>query len=254
VTLPDPQLAAYSSAQVAFAAAAWPLRAAEELRSALIFRALARATRAARLPLACQAGFAAAAHDEVAHARLCAAVGTRLGANPPRYHAGPVRARLAGLPDPRRRALTLLVVEVAIGETISMSLFRAGRRGTVEPMTRVALERITRDEARHQRLGWDCLRAFWPDLTDQDRGLIQATASEGLGALEQQVAVPALRWLEASRPFDPAHAALGVLPPEARVAAFYAAIDDLVLPRLEALGLDGRGAWHARYRTRSPST
>ena len=41
--LPAPDLASYTEDQLRFAGAAWPMRAAEELRSALIFRALARA-------------------------------------------------------------------------------------------------------------------------------------------------------------------------------------------------------------------
>jgi hypothetical protein len=42
-----PELAAFSAEQLKFAVAAWPLRAAEELRSALIYRALADAARTA---------------------------------------------------------------------------------------------------------------------------------------------------------------------------------------------------------------
>jgi hypothetical protein len=58
----------------------------------------------------------------------------------------------------------------------------------------------------------------------------------------------ALRWLQDKRPFDPAHQALGVLPPETRVDAFYASVEDLVVPRLTQLGLDGAAAWESRYR------
>jgi hypothetical protein len=136
---------------------------------------------------------------------------------------------------------------VAIGETISLSLFRAGRRAAIEPLTRAALEAIAGDEARHQRLGWQALRALGPGLRGRDREHLQAEATRGLGALEQQIAVPALRWLDARRPFDPAHAALGVLAPEARVEAFYRAVEETVLPRLGLLGLDGATAWKHRY-------
>jgi hypothetical protein len=252
MTLPGPELGGYAPAQVGFAAAAWPLRAAEELRSALVFRALAAASRVAGLPERWTGRFAAALHDEVAHARLCAAVGARLGAAPPRYDPGPVRARLGGLPDPLSRALSLLLVEVAIGETISLALFRAGRRAAVEPLTRAALEIIARDEARHQRLGWDALRALWPALLRPQRALLEREATHGLGAMEQQIALPALRWLQAGKPFDPVHAALGVLAPEARVHAFYGAVEELVLPRLDALGLDGAALWRGRYRGAAP--
>jgi hypothetical protein len=50
---------------------------------------------------------------------------------------------------------------------------------------------------------------------------------------------------------DPAHGALGVLHPEARVEAFHQAVERHVLPRLTRPGLDGRRAWEERYRAAS---
>jgi hypothetical protein len=246
--LPEPDLAPYTKAQVAFAIDAWPMRAAEELRSAWIFRALARAARAARIPEPWPARFAEAMRDEVRHARLCATVGARLGAAPPRHDAKPVDARLAPLSDPRLRVGALLVVEVAIGETISTLLFGAGRRSAVEPLTRAALASIVADEARHQRLGWTGATALWPLFTAAERAALQREAAAGLAAFEQDNAVPALRRLERGDVFDPSSAALGVLAPETRVEAFYFAVEKLVVPRLHELGLDGTIAWSQRYR------
>jgi hypothetical protein len=246
--LPDPFLAPYSHEQVRFAVGAWPMRAAEELRSAWIFRALARAARIAGMPEPWPTRFAEAVKDEVRHARLCVTVGRQLGAQRPEYDASPVRARLARLPDPILRTAALLLVEVAIGETISMYLFRAGRRGTTEPLTRAALGSILGDEVRHQRLGWTGLAALWATLSETQRTAVQLEAARGLGACEQQTARPALLWLQRGQPFDPAYAALGVLHPEARVEAFYAAVERLVLPRLTRIGLDGPLAWKNRYR------
>src|SRR3954466_16078942 len=54
---------------------------------------------------------------------------------------------------------------------------------------------------------------------------LQEEARRAFGAMEQQIAAPALRRLEANAPFEPAHAALGVLAPEARVEAFYATVE-----------------------------
>jgi hypothetical protein len=246
--LPRANLAPYSEAQIRFAVGAWPMRAAEELRSALVFRALARAAHRAHLPEPWPSRFRQAMGDEVRHARLCAEVGARLGAENPVYDATPVRARLANDVDPLMRTAALLLVEVAMGETISMLLFRAGRRGTVEPLTRAALGLILSDEVRHQRLGWTAAKALWPMLTEPRRDALQREVSRGLGALEQQIARPALRRLEAGEPFDPAYACLGVLDPEERVEAFYFATERLVVPRLSRLGLDGPAAWACRYR------
>jgi hypothetical protein len=245
--LPAPHIETYAPRDVAFAISAWPLRAAEELRSALIFHALAHAS--ARSPITAEwtPQFVAATHDEVAHARFCAAVGARLGAAPPRWDAHPVRARLRPMTEPLLRASALTLVEVAIGATISMAMFRAGRRAAREPLTRAALERILTDEVRHQRLGWNAMGAWLPDLPAEIRGALQEEARLALGAMEQKVAVPALRRLEANVPFESAYAALGVLAPEARVEAFYFATERLVLPRLSRLGLDGERAWQHRY-------
>ncbi len=244
---PLPVLAGYEQAEVAFARNAWPLRAAEELRSALIFRALARASTRSPIGAGWTALFLAAAHDEIFHAKLCAATGARLGAPPPRYDASLVHARLGPLTDPTRRVCALVLIEVAVGETISLAMFRAGRRAAREPLTRAVLERILIDEVRHQRLGWSAISAWWPALDEPARAALQQEARAGLGAMEQQIAAPALHWLQANVAFNSKYAELGVLEPEARVEAFYAAVERLVVPRLTRLGLDGRRAWRDRY-------
>ena len=158
-----------------------------------------------------------------------------------------MRARLAPLADPFQRACALALVEVAIGETISLALFRAGRRAAREPLARAALERILVDEVRHQRLGWAAVTGWWPALDPSQREALQEQARAALGGMEQQIAAPALRRLQANVGFDPQYAELGVLAPESRVDAFYAAVERLVIPRLTRLGLDGARAWRDRY-------
>jgi hypothetical protein len=243
--LPEPRLAGFTTAQLELARAAWPLRAAEELRSALIYRALSIASRVA-LP-AWSERFAGVMRDELEHTRLCAAVGARLGAPPPRYDARPVRARVAPLRDPIARTAALVLSEVAIGETISTSLLHAARRETREPLARFAIDRILRDEVRHQRLGWDALAVLGPTLTAAQHDALAREASLTFAAAETSIALPVLRSLEAGEPFDPAWSALGVLAFEARADAFYRAVDRFVIPRLARLGIDGARAWRDRY-------
>jgi hypothetical protein len=233
------ELGAFTPEQRAYAAAAWPLRAAEELRSALIYRALARACDGV-LP-AFAARFAAVMHDEVGHARLCARLGARLGAPAPGYDAAPVRRRLAALADPAARAGALILGEVAIGETISTAMFRESRRATTEPQSRAAIEAILADEARHARLGWQALAALPPSAA------LQREASLALAGSEQQIAAPALAFLARGDAFDPAWAELGVVPPDRRISAFYAAVEQVVIPHLDRAGLDGARAWAERY-------
>ncbi len=211
--LPAPFLAPYTAAQRRFATVAWPMRAAEELRSARIFRALAHAARVVSLPEPWPARFASAVHDEVRHARLCATVGASLGAPVPKYDARPVRTRLAGVPEPLARLLSLLLIEIAMGETISMYLFRAGRRAAIEPLTRAALSSIVGDEVRHQRLGWQGLAFLWSTLDESMRAFLQSEAARGLAMCEQQTARPAMVWLHGTL------LARFILPSEARCGA-----------------------------------
>ena len=218
---------------------AWPLRAAEELRSALIYRALARASRIALPAFADR--FDGVAREEVGHARLCATIGEELGAAPPRYDAAPVRARLAPLGDPRERTIALVTAEVAIGETISMTMFRESRRAATGLRARAAFASIVADESRHHQLGWDALEALGASE------LVAREASRAFAASEQQIARPALELLERGEPFDPAWCEHGVIEPQRRVEAFYAAVEQLVIPRLERLGVDGKRAWAERY-------
>ncbi|HEY1690936.1 MAG TPA: hypothetical protein VGG39_02170 [Polyangiaceae bacterium] len=111
-----------------------------------------------------------------------------------------------------------------------------GSRAATEPRTRAVLGAIARDEARHQRLGWSALVAVGPLLPVSVEASLEREAARGLAASERTIAVPAMRWLEEKRPFDPAWAALGVLAPDARVEAFYRAVERMVLPRLTAIG------------------
>ena len=138
-----------------------------------------------------------------------------------------------------------------MGETISMYLFRAGRRASIEagPRRGKALSSIVDDEVRHQRLGWQALAFLWPTLDQSMRAFLQSEATRGLAMCEQQIARPAMLWLQEKKPFDPAYAALGVLHPESRVEAFYFAVERFVVPRLTRLGLDGDLAWQTRYRS-----
>jgi hypothetical protein len=101
-------------------------------------------------------------------------------------------------------------------------------------------------------LGWMAFAAVWPTLSPSLQAAMQREASLGLAACERNTALPAMRWLGKRQPFDPAYAALGVLDPEARVEAFYFAVERFVVPRLTRIGLDGSRAWKNRYQEGTP--
>jgi hypothetical protein len=240
-------LLTFSPAQVALAREAWPMKAAQELCSAAVFAELQRLAIVCALPLELASVLADAARDELLHAELCARVAEMLGARADRVEVRPVEARLNAFPDKRQRLLALLLVEVAIGETLSCSFFRAAAARSVEPLTRFALSAILRDEARHARLGWQALAVLRPSLSEAETQFLVDELHRQLGPIEQSMAVPSLRRLESETSFDAGLEALGVLSPGIRVEAFYRAMEVQVLPALDALGLGGRDVWRSRY-------
>jgi hypothetical protein len=221
------------------------MRADEEYQSAAVFSAALDAVIAAALPNAIASGLAKIVGEELRHADLCTRLARQFDAAAPRLGTEAVRARVALLAEPRWRAIALLLVEGAIGETISSALLATGRKGTTEPAQRAAFHTILADEVLHARFCWRALAAI---EHDRDLEAMQAEATWALGEIEHGQLLPVLRRLEAGAPFDPAWEALGVLRPEKRVEAFYSAVERSVIPRLSSLGLDGDGAWRHRYQ------
>jgi hypothetical protein len=248
-SLPAPELSRYAPSQVAFAARAWTLKAEEEYRSAAVFSEIVAGCLQIGAPLDLLAALARIVQDEIAHAALCFDLSVRFGAPAPAAALSRVQARLAAhAPDRERQALSLLVFEGAVGETVSAALFRAGRRGAREPCARAALSAILRDEARHGHVCWNAAAELLPGCSAEVRALLERDVSRSFGAFEQGAALPALQRLEAGEEVDPALVELGVIPLEVRVEAFYHAIETIALPRLSRLGFDARRAWEERYR------
>ena len=240
-------LAPYSAAQIRFAGAAWPMRAAEELRSALIFRALTRAARDAGMPEPWPTRFASAVRDELRHARLCAALGERLRVEPPGTIRGPCvrgsracpshgpgRPRSCWARSPSARRSPCVCSARRERPPSSRSRARCSRRSSAtKHATSVS-------DGRASLACGTCSR--------RQRARRHDTRRRGAWARASAEITPALQWLQKRLPFDPAYAALGVLDPEVRVETFYFAVERLVLPRLTRLGIDGPTAWQNRYR------
>jgi hypothetical protein len=249
--LPPMHLEPYAADDVAFAARAWTMRAEQERQSAGVFAALASALVDSGEPLDLAGAFTRVVADELAHSELCATLATRLRTQVPR--AEPIVRPTSGTPGERRAlALRILLVEGAIGETLSCALFNLGRNLAREPCTRAALGRILRDEIGHARTSWEALEALRPAMSEKEREGLEQLATQALGSIEQTQMVPVLRRLERGEHFQPAWAELGVLPPAQRADTFYAAIERRVIPRLERVGIDGARAWRERYQSREP--
>jgi hypothetical protein len=245
--LPPMNVGPYAAEHVVFAARAWTMRAEQERESAGVFAALASALVDAGAPPQLAGVFTRVVADELAHWEMCATLAARLHAPAPRI-VPIARPTPADAHARRALALRLLLVEGAIGETLSCALFNRGRNLAREPCTRAALGRILRDEVGHARASWEALATLRPAMSEREREQLQELATHALGAIEQTQMVPVLRRLERGEPFEPAWAELGVLPPDQRVDAFYGALENRVLPRLATLGIDAARAWELRYR------
>jgi hypothetical protein len=248
---PHPRPSPYTPDQRAFAALAWTMRAEEERRSAAVFADLLGLLADAKVPLEPVRDVHGIVGDEICHAELCAHMARTLGAPEPTPRALARTGPIPDAPDARRaRTLEIVLVEGAIGETISSALFAAGRRATLELRARDALGRILRDEALHARAFWELLDAL---RAERDAEPLHVVAARALGAIEQTQMVPTLQRLERGEPFDAAWAELGILAPAERVEAFYGAVEKRVVPALSARGLDGERAWASRYRAATHS-
>jgi len=230
------------------AAALWASRASQERCSAAVFATIVAGLARLPLPLPLLGALARIPCDELRHAALCGRLAGELGFPEPEDDLEGARRRLCppGV-APTAAAISLLLVEGAVGETMSTALFAATRSATNEPRTRAALSLILRDEARHARTCWEAFSVI-ADRVPVDRLCLEADLSRELGIIEQQTILPALRRVEAGAIDPPELEALGVLPALRRAEVFYATLETKVLPRVSALGMDGPAAWARRYR------
>jgi hypothetical protein len=246
--VPRPSLQNYSPEQVQFASRAWTMRGEQEHHSAAIFSDLQSFLIDVDIPLDVLSQINRIVGDELRHAELCAEIAGLMGATPPHSRSLSRGALPSTSAERRARGLHIVLVEGAIGETISASLFNAGRRVAEEPCTKTALTLIHQDEALHARSFWEMLTLLKSEFDETDRERLHRQAQRALGSLEQEQILPSLQRLERGEFFDPTWSALGVLPPEQRAEAFYWAIEKRVIPQLNAVGLDGALAWRNRYR------
>jgi hypothetical protein len=124
----------------------------------------------------------------------------------------------------------------AIADVATDSIARAGAR------------QILRDEHLHAAFGWEALADPWPRLdrpgsASLQRGVarafagFEASAARGIG-----VADVAGREIEIAR----GEPNLGTLSDLQYATIFYATVEQEILPKLEAIGIDGQQAWAER--------
>lgn len=194
----------------------------------------------------------AMAREELTHARLCATVVRALG-------AAPVAdlPELLPLPDhladdaarTPREALAMNLLSVAcLSETVAVAQISAERDAS-DPALADVLTRILADEVGHARLGWALLDELVPAMTTDERTRLSAYLAVALAALaEHQRNVGA----DPRSCPGPALRALGVCDGRLQHAIYLDTVEDIILPRLAALGLDGENAWARLVRPAPP--
>jgi len=181
--------------------------------------------------------------DEVRHVQLCADVVTALGGTPA---AAIPTAQAYLLVDPARGMLPQLLAAamnlLCLGETVSARLLGATKAVTTVAPIREVLHRLHVDEVFHGEVGWQLAGLLLAGATEAERDELVAALPGSLGQLE----ATCTGYGDAPGSLPDEDRALGSLSVDEHRAAFYLAVDEALLPRLEALGLPGREAWARR--------
>jgi hypothetical protein len=129
-----------------------------------------------------------------------------------------------------------------LSETVAVSLIGAERLAMQPGALRDTLETILADEIGHARFGWKLLTELTPRLTEAERGRFSRYLSVAFDALERHELA---NISPVSSPGEGA-AELGICDGHDMRALFYATVTDVIVPRLEALGLEAARAWEER--------
>lgn len=221
------------------AIATWRGRMVNEHISARIFSALVPQLMAAGAPAAALADVTAMAREELRHGVLCGAVVHALGGEAvaplPALAAVPLHADVEPLEAVLRNVLSIS----CLAETVAVALIGAEREIAGPAPLRATLQTILADEVGHARFGWRLLAEVADRLTPAARARLA------------DYLVPAFRHL---RDHELANLALGPLPSpaaqrhgvcdgDADRALFFATVERVIVPGLEAHGLPAARAW-----------
>ena len=226
----------------ASALATWRGRMINEHTSATVFEGLAEQLGRAgldELTVSECLGFAA---EERRHGMLCGAVVEALGGE-----ARFVRPDTDTFPQhedatPLEAALRNLISISCLSETIAVSLIGAERLEMPEGPLREILTTIYADEVGHARFGWRVLAELAPSLDDAMRARLGEYLEVALAHLESHE----LAHLNPNAAPPPEGACLGLCNGRDARTLFYATVNEVILPGLEAHGLPARAAWERR--------
>ncbi|MFT6396106.1 MAG: hypothetical protein ACJAYU_000849 [Bradymonadia bacterium] len=237
---------AYHPQAMEIAAKNWRLRMAHEHRSAQTFTNLLPHLVTAGASMEFKTVVVRSALDELRHATLCGQVVSLLGHDPtidvvltpekPTFH-----------PDvsPVEAAIRNLGFVGCISETVAVGMLTEERDKAKEPFVKRVLTQLLADETLHARVGWAYLREEWPSLDAAARERTTAYLARALGYYEQCVIEATLPGVFSDEVMADA-IALGFSEPRNALELAYQAIDAVVVPELEKIGVPVGALWNAR--------
>jgi hypothetical protein len=225
----------------AAARATWRQRMINEHGSSRVFEALALQLAQAGLPGSeeCRA-FAA---EERRHGVLCGAVLESLG-EPATFTLAPCEVPLHEDATPVEAVLRNVLSICCMSETVAVSLIGAERLAMPDGELRAVLETILADEIGHARFGWKLLAETLPRLDPSERERLEPYLAVAFAHLERHE----LDHIVGGAGNGPEGAALGLCDASDMRGLFYATVVDVIVPRLEGLGLAAHRAWDERVR------
>jgi hypothetical protein len=195
--------------------------------------------------------------DECRHAELCSRMADLLGGR----EGHPIRSSgLALYGDVEREhgellacVLTVLMV-CCFGETLSVPMLEAIHVVSTDEVPARVAQIIGADEGYHASFGWEALGWMLPKLSAAQRGVLEAELPASMAHFERTSgAGPKMleRLAGGAVEIERGEPNLGTLELEQYGAIFYHTMEEEILPGLERLGLDARGAWASRLSHRA---
>lgn len=240
--------AEYPDAALAMARDLWLGLARGEYGAVGLFSKVAAGLTRLGAPLDFVHAAAQASTDEARHAELCLRMAGLCS-------DGDVELALEGpeldlILAPLANGLDLdltMIRGVAVSETLATALLTACQRRATERLSKSVLTTLVGDEVHHARLGWYYLAERAPHWSLAERQLLADATAEAVTRIEQEF------WVgrDAPRGASTAARSLGILDSKAQRAVVRDAMENEILPGLDALGLGASKAWSIRPRARA---
>jgi hypothetical protein len=197
--------------------------------------------------------------DECRHAELCAKMAELLGGAGERHQVSEPNLWLYNeeeqIDEGNERGLLLattltVLTACCFGETLSVPMLEAIEVVCTDEVAGRCAQLIAGDEGYHSTFGWEALGWLWPRLCEEDQALIRARLPRLMAHFEH-VSAANPKILEqlagGGVEIERGETNLGTLTHLQYAAIFYHTMEHEILPGLDALGMDGMGAWARRF-------